>query len=137
MESMENSATKLAPRIADLFRTGPLVQFRCEPPSATESERVTIIATFFLSSTSGPELRPIVTCKESETFSLQLAEESTGDSQVKAFRGDLEVGRLGSLKGVATLMLEQHPGDRPIASTVLHLFNAVDLSEAAKAPSRW
>jgi hypothetical protein len=139
MEPGESNPIELAQCIEELFRTGPLVQFRCEPSSALKSEKVTVQATFFLPSKSPDELRPVVICKESEMFSLQLTEDSTNTSEGKAFHGDLEVVQLKNLKGdVATLMLKQHPDSTsPIASTILHLFDPEDLLNAKNVLSRW
>jgi hypothetical protein len=110
----------LAEKIVALFRSGPFVQFECEPSTAVwdRDKRVTITAVIFVDPTvSRPSWDPIVTCKERGQLKIELSQDSSSRPQRRVFRGsiamsDMTPGRYG-------LELHGYRSQPPIAATTL------------------
>lgn len=113
---------ELAEKIAALFRSGPFVQFHCDPSAlfAGSQRPVTIEAVVFLAWDALKQRaswKPLVTCKEVPGLTVSLAQDSSAVRNTLSFRGTLLVSALEA--GRYTLHLHPHSGQTPLASLTL------------------
>jgi hypothetical protein len=114
----------LANKIADLFRSGPFVQFRCTPSVVASKQKasVTIEAVIF-DRGSNRSWQPNVTCKECAHLRTSLKR-----SGGKAFSGSLNISDVNP--GRYTLELHEHPDQPGIATTNLFILDKSQIQEA-------
>jgi hypothetical protein len=114
-----------AEKIAEAFRSGPFVQFRCNPAAvvSTKENEINLEATVFLrSGESWSLIRPHVS---SDYFKVSLTEQRRGVSS-RQFAGKAFVA--GLKPGSYDLVLHLHSGNDPVAVTRLRVFDVSDLS---------
>ena len=118
--------------MAELFREGLFIQFRCEPSVVGSDKIVTATAVFFLSQSSSlANLKPVVKCQEWPKFVARLQEDlSRSSKQMRTFYGDLDLAQFGVRSGSITLTLHPDMVMSAVASTTVQVFEGSDFSEA-------
>lgn len=123
---MDANIDKLHDRLIRAFQSGLLVQFACNPTSAKVGDKVQISAVFFAQPTASlNELEPFVSCRELDWVKEKLSLESPHSKSGIKFGCELDTSLVGS--GTFTLLLNKRPGERPVASTTLEVFEKSEI----------
>jgi hypothetical protein len=132
MPSPKSHRVKLAERMAELFRQGLFVQFRCEPTAVGSNKTVRATAVFFAPSTSTlPNIKPIVHCEQNPKFAVYLNEDPPRSTKhMRTFRGELDLAGLGVENQSLTLTLHPDAKNFPVARARVHLFDDLDTVKA-------
>ena len=114
----------LANKIADLFKSGPFVQFRCTPSviAAKQKAYISVEAVIF-DRAANRSLQLNISCKESAQLTTSLKRSGGG-----VFNGSLNVSDLNP--GRYTLELHEHPDQPGIATTSLIILEKSQIQEA-------
>jgi len=84
----------------------------------------------FIIPLKGRELKPVVTCEEVAGFELILYEEATSSKEIKTFSATIHATDFDTSSGSFTLKLLPKIGFTPVASTVFHIFDKAEVSDA-------
>jgi hypothetical protein len=120
-----------AEKIVSLFRSGPIVQFRCIPTAvfAGRSQQIPIEAIIFRPERSGSQaqsapLQPTVTCEGEQLLDVKLSVEK---NHPRTFSAQLDPAKFKA--GSYDLLLHLHPKGDSVAMTKLHVFDASDVRQ--------
>jgi len=121
-------------KIALLFRSGPVVQFRCIPSAVVTgpSREIQIEAIVFRSEGSSSlapgsaSLQPFVTCEGDRRLEMKLTLQKAGPSPTFAARLNAAMLKAGSYD----FLLHLHPNGDSVAMARLHVFDASDIRQA-------
>ena len=110
----------LAEKIVSLFRSGPLVQFECDPSTVLwdRNERVVVKAVIFVDPTVPRRTwDPVAICKEKSDLKIKLTQQPSSRPERRVFQGSIAMSEVAARR--YTLELHGYSDEPAIAATTL------------------
>ena len=128
---MDAGTEKMAKKVVDALRSGPLVRFTCVPGAAFPGERLKLTAIFYVPpSAFASKLKPSVKILESSNLEIALQALSSGSASSVTFQAEFELPALGlPVERPITLALRPTPDAKPLATAKLHVLSRGELDQ--------
>jgi hypothetical protein len=128
---MDPGTERIAKKVVDALRSGPLVRFSCVPGAAYPGERVRLTATFYLPlGAVASKLKPLVRALEAPRLEIPLQALSSSSPSSVTFQGEFELpSAVIPAQGVLTLALRPAADTKPLATAKLHVLSRDEIDQ--------